>query len=215
METKIKVTERGYPGHFICGYRCVFHRNTLLELNEKRIVVSTVGRLLPFDLRELNKDDFRFESLGWHRYYETMAFKAIYKEPYFEADTSKPISFKSPWSIKECDYTTDYQADIMHENVVKELSERLLKNNKKRLKNKGLNMTTEQELKQIDRINKKKEYCREYYKKNKKRLREYKRQYYQRNKEKIKEREKEYKKNNKEKLQEYYKQRYQQKKQGN
>ncbi len=63
----IKRTERGWAGHFICGDRCRFRRNTLLEFGDVRIIVSTVGAMYV---------DGKLDSIGVDRYYETMAFHA-------------------------------------------------------------------------------------------------------------------------------------------
>lgn len=117
-------TERGWAGHFICSRDCLFRRNTLIELGRKRIVVSTVGAMLP---REKN----RIEPIGaFGRYYETMAFRAKKEDGYWEVDVSNQIDFESDWSIcadsidalPEC---VDMLADEMHEKVVNELMGRL------------------------------------------------------------------------------------------
>ena len=112
--TKVIRTERGWAGHFICSNQCRFRRNTLLELDGSRIVVSTVGnhwykdKLLP---------------IGVERYFETMAFHAMFEDPYWDADVSKQISFDSNWSLDE--NANDNDANDMHETVVEEISRRM------------------------------------------------------------------------------------------
>ena len=66
---RVKRTERGWPGHHCCAARCMFHRNTLLEYGETRLVVSTVGNL---------RIDGELETVGLDRYYETMVFEATF-----------------------------------------------------------------------------------------------------------------------------------------
>ena len=45
MFEKIEVIERGWIGHFCKGDHCRFHRNTLLQYENKRLIVSTIGLL--------------------------------------------------------------------------------------------------------------------------------------------------------------------------
>lgn len=110
----VKITERGFAGHFCASQWCWFRRNTLIEIGDKRIVVSTVGNYNP---PHGNKG----QEIGYGRYYETMAFNAIKKGIYWEADVSREITFKSKWSINELEFESDMEADMMHDNVVKEL----------------------------------------------------------------------------------------------
>jgi hypothetical protein len=117
-KNSVKRTERGWPGHFCCAHRCLFRRNTLLELNDIRIVISTVGAMLSLDEKNI-------EEIGLDRYYETMAFHAqLVFDKYWDADVSKQAYFDSDWSISE--KGADYEANEMHEAVVDEITERLL-----------------------------------------------------------------------------------------
>jgi hypothetical protein len=118
--SNIKITERGWAGHHICANRCRFRRNTLLEYDDKKIVVSTVG------LKE-NYYNNGFDEIGLNRYFETMCFYADLNDTrYYDADVTKQIDFDSQWYIDKID--ADDEANIMHDNVVKEISEKLLKN---------------------------------------------------------------------------------------
>lgn len=116
---KVKRTERGWAGHFICADRCLYRRNTLLEAGDIKLVVSTVGNMY---LKDANKID----TIGHERYYETMAFMSNPEDMRFhDMDVTKQIHFKSPWEIDRPD--ADDDADLMHERVVRELSSKLRK----------------------------------------------------------------------------------------
>ena len=115
--------DRGWAGHFICSHSCLFRLNTLLIQGRKRIVVSTVGNM---------RGDKKVSEIGLHRYYETMAFKAIKLGPYWDTDVTKPVEFFSPWGIfaksaSELPADVDNKANEMHEAVVAELSRKLCK----------------------------------------------------------------------------------------
>lgn len=111
-------TERGWPGHFRLARSCLFRRNTLVECGDVRIVVSTVGRLLPFQ----EGDDW--QRLGDTRYFETMAFRARQDTlGYWDADVSEEVPFSSPWTLSDPD--AEREADAMHETVVAEIMTRL------------------------------------------------------------------------------------------
>ena len=95
---KLKRTERGWAGHFICSDRCLFRRNTLLEYDDIKIVVSTVGLMRDYE------NESKFQKIGYNRYYETMAFYADSTDTrYHDADFGKQISFSSNWSIDHLD----------------------------------------------------------------------------------------------------------------
>ena len=115
---EVRRTERGWAGHFCCSYRCEYHRNTLLEYNGMKVVVSTVGRL--------RKDMISgaYEDLGYKRYFETMAFMADEDDKYNDADVDREIQFDAKWCLPSPDM--ELEADAMHEDVVKELSKRLV-----------------------------------------------------------------------------------------
>lgn len=98
MKKQIKETWRGWQGHFICS--CKFHLNTLLELNDLMIVVSTVG--------ESRDSKGIIQEIGSYRFYETCVFYA--KEPdehgFIDADVTKEIT-----SVGYC-YPYNEQFDI-------------------------------------------------------------------------------------------------------
>lgn len=115
---EVKRTERGWAGHFCCSYRCEYHRNTLLEYNGMKVVVSTVGRL------RKGRTRIKYMEVGHGRYFETRAFIANENDKYNDADVEREISFDAKWSLPSPDM--ELEADAMHEDVVTELSKRLV-----------------------------------------------------------------------------------------
>lgn len=124
---EVKRTERGWAGHYICANYCRFRRNTLLEYGDKKWVVSTVGHYV-------NPFSGEMEEIGYHRWYETMAFEAKADDTtYYDADVSKPIEFDSEWGLF-ADWSDEFvnehpfadnEANDMHEAVVAELMEKI------------------------------------------------------------------------------------------
>jgi hypothetical protein len=114
--TKPKITYRGWPGHYICAHLCQFRLNTLIEYGKDKIVVSTVGLLTIKD---------RFEEIGSNRYFETIVFHAHKVREFWDADISKPVSFKSQgyWSK----ISDELNAQKGHEKIVKEIVSNLKK----------------------------------------------------------------------------------------
>lgn len=133
----VKITERGWAGHYICADRCKFRRNTLLEYGDKKWSVSTVGAMPQLETMkkypELRSEN-GFETIGIGRYYETMAFEAqpVKNEEedndeiiYYDANVYNPIDFNSEWAIDDCNFETDKQANEMHDKVVEELIKKI------------------------------------------------------------------------------------------
>ena len=119
MENQIKRTERGWPGHFCLSDRCLFRRNTLLEYDGLKVVVSTVGRMLA------NPNDKEFTSIGaFNRHFETRVWIAQENDKYNDIDVEKPVSFESECNLLAPDM--ELEANEMHENVVKEITGYLL-----------------------------------------------------------------------------------------
>ena len=121
---EVKVTERGWAGHFIAADACKFRRNTLLEYKDKKWIVSTVGAM-PANKYSLEKNENGFMTIGLGRYYETMAFEAKKNGIYWDADVEKQIFFENDWALNECNFNSDQKANEMHENVVEELIEKI------------------------------------------------------------------------------------------
>lgn len=129
MSKEVKRTERGWCGHFIGGDNCLYHRNTLLEYGDKKVVVSTIGRYLPLRNRQGRKSAIismeDFEMIGRDRYFETMAFEAYESEPgYWDADVGRTVCFNSNWQLDRPDL--EKEADEMHEAVVAEITKDLI-----------------------------------------------------------------------------------------
>jgi len=123
VQNKVTRQERGWAGHFIAAQSCRFRRNTLLTCGDIRIVISTVGAM------ESHLKDRTFETIGYNRYFETMAFHACPTDTrYYDIDVTKEISFESEWAINEID--ADDKANDMHETVVDEITNRLAKGEK-------------------------------------------------------------------------------------
>ena len=120
VQKTVQRTERGWPGHLVAAANCLFRRNTLLSYNEVYVVVSTVGNLVSF----LEKG---FVQVGMDRYYETMVFFSDETDSeYHDADVSREIFTDLPWSINSLD--KDNEANLMHEMIVKEMTQKLLQN---------------------------------------------------------------------------------------
>jgi hypothetical protein len=122
---EVKRTERGWAGHLMFASGCRFRRNTLLEYEDKKWIISTVGAYV--------NSDRIFDTIGYNRFYETMAFEATEQNGYLDADVSREIPFESEWGIfgetwKEVieKYPkVDNVANDMHEKVVSELMFRI------------------------------------------------------------------------------------------
>ena len=110
---KVVIVERGWPAHFICGERCHFRRNTLVECGRRRFVVSTVGAMKTPPCED-------FEEIGADRYFETMIFRAKKNKPYWDADVRYPIyGVVDKWCIIEPPkFSSDAEADAMHDAAV-------------------------------------------------------------------------------------------------
>lgn len=120
MET-VKITERGWAGHFIASNYCKFRRNTLIEFGDTKIVVSTIGNY---------NVDGKTSELGYERFYETMAFHAKFDGTYWDADVTKEYPFETNWAIPYIKEQTDKEANEMHENIVKEIINNIKQNGK-------------------------------------------------------------------------------------
>lgn len=108
-EEKAKITYRGWAGHFIGSPKCSFRLNTLIEYKDIKIVVSTVGRML------MNS---KIVEIGRGRYYETMAFRAIRKNGYWDADISRTVNFSSEWQ-----YSNKYDENAVNDGHIKVVNE--------------------------------------------------------------------------------------------
>lgn len=117
---EVKLTERGWAGHYIASRWCWFHRNTLIEYKDKKWIVSTIGR-------QWSDIENKFITIGLGRYYETFAYVATTTDcGYIDCDFKKQIKFESKWAIEDCDVDSEMRANDMHDSIVKELSKRIV-----------------------------------------------------------------------------------------
>lgn len=120
-------TERGWAGHFIGANECRFRRNTLLEYEDKKLVVSTVGSYC--------NPRGTVETIGHERWYETMVFEGCEENGYIEANVNKPIQVDGDWGIWGKTWeevlanhpTPDNAANDLHEKIVEQMIERIRK----------------------------------------------------------------------------------------
>lgn len=122
-------TERGWAGHYICADRCHFRRNTLLECEDIRIVISTVGRMQKWDINERGAyaPATGNEPIGaFDRHFETMVFHAEWDGTYWDVNVGSQLDFDSEWAISgEVEHDSDQKANDMHEAVVAEITGKL------------------------------------------------------------------------------------------
>lgn len=115
----MKITYRGWAGHFICSRYCAFRLNTLVEDGDIRIIVSTVGCMV-------TPQSKKFEEIASGRYYETMAFHAHRVEgDYWDADVTRQVSISGKWTVDKINKQSDAGAQQMHENAVQEIVSRI------------------------------------------------------------------------------------------
>lgn len=118
---RLRVTERGWVGHFICANRCRYRRNTLVSDGAQHVVISSVGCMENWDKASPEKID----TIGHERYYETMVFRGHKEGPYIESDVSNQISIPGDyeWGIfgkKMADLPddVDMKMDAIHEKII-------------------------------------------------------------------------------------------------
>lgn len=114
----VKRTERGWAGHFISAHQCRFRRNTLLEFEDKKIIISSVG-LLEYPYEE------GFQTVNSFAYFETRIFHALSDNRWSDIDVNKEIFVDAPCHINIID--ADDEANKMHDIVVLEIHNKLLK----------------------------------------------------------------------------------------
>lgn len=105
-----------------------FRKRTMLTRDIRGIVISTVGKFKLPDYAKLFllSPDNAYHRIGANRYYETMAW---YVEKGLQPDVPNigqtQIDFDSPWAIDHINDESDKEAEVMHEIVVAEITEKL------------------------------------------------------------------------------------------
>ena len=118
----VQVSERGWAGHFCLAHKCLFHRNTLLEKDDVKIVVSSVGKMM------LKHDSNKLHEIGYGRYYETMVFFAK-DDAWHDADASRgEIATYVPEAYENHDTFDEIPANELHDKIVLCYIEKLSRN---------------------------------------------------------------------------------------
>lgn len=126
MGEEVKRTERGWAGHYIYAHKCLFRRNTLLEYEDRKWIVSTVGNYIT--------SERKVDTIGADRWYETKVFEAEFEDGYWDTDIEKEIYPEQDWGLwgstwKEVEKKyrpIDNAANDMHERIVDEMAERIM-----------------------------------------------------------------------------------------
>lgn len=125
---EIKRTERGWCGYIKGHQWCLFRRNTLLEYDDKKIVIATFGNYI---------DPLGFCSapIVENIWYQTIAGYA-YKDSdgYWEIDGEKQIPIVADHMLQgthdemfDMAWLNDKKANEMHERVVEEMMDVICK----------------------------------------------------------------------------------------
>lgn len=86
---EIKLTWLGYQGHFICP--CNYHLTTLIQHDNKNIIISTIGRYEKPEILREEIDNTKYEQIGLNRYFETYVFEAELNGNFWEINAGKQI----------------------------------------------------------------------------------------------------------------------------
>jgi len=115
----MNITERGWAGHFIFSDECKFRRNTLIEHDEQKFIVSTVGN-------RWSEGSIEPKEIGVDNYYETMVFHAGKIDNYIDVIDYEEIIMEGKSKITEMHIEADNEANVMHEDIVNEVVDKLL-----------------------------------------------------------------------------------------
>lgn len=121
----ITIKERGWTGHYCLGHDCIYSRNTLVNNDNTRVIVSSVGNLVTRNSR--GEIESILNEISDDRFYETKVFYAIDEDGYVECDLTKEIILNTKQSLSksELGFDRDNQADAMHDECVAEVVRKL------------------------------------------------------------------------------------------
>jgi hypothetical protein len=108
----MEITYRGWPGHYCRADSCIFRLNTLVEHNNKFIVISTSGNMRINNIMEM-------VSPSHQAHYETFIFYSHDQDPvYHDADPSRQIHLPPPFQPYILGKDNDLQANENHYSAV-------------------------------------------------------------------------------------------------